>query len=592
MHRLALHGVDVGHRRVRELREPLHDGVKDVVGAEPGRVFEPRLDDQREVPVASLQAVDHVAAAECDGEEVGGDLGDVAGRGQPGRIGGPELQHADQPVPEDHRGHHDAVQATVVQQALRVRRHPVFGGEHGRGSPGHRLGGSGEVVQAPGASVRHGVAAVVAGRIRRRDAVLHAVHGTGVKSGARPQRPQRLQHEGLGIHALRVHSVSCDQVVELRHATGEDVVVLAGEHGGCGRRLGGRPVAGEVEGARRHLLPSFVSGEDASRLARHELREGDVGAAERARRSCLDELERGTVAAGHGHRHGQQSDVTVPAERLHLRPLEQGGRGEVADHQPAPGAQHLPRDRTGRLRTGLLLMPAGAAAAEPREHDDLVLVSDGDPALVYADPFRRHARERQERCTQVVQGEAAGHGGHGGRTPPLGRALGTQERLDVGAPIAPVAAGAAVDGQLAGVAPAAQCVEAHAQLRRRVAEAEPAVAGCSSYTHPSRSRAGVGGRSEVHQTSPESCLRGWSDRIVQDRLSTAGVTACLVSVRQAVVASLRPGPRPGLPRSRRRARTTRPCRGPCAWPGTWPSRPCRRAPPSAWRRPGTPRCRC
>ena len=66
----------------------------------------------------------------------------------------PELQHADQPVPEDDRGQDDAVQAPVVQQALRVRRHPVFGGEHGGPPRRHRLRGSGEVVQAPGASVR------------------------------------------------------------------------------------------------------------------------------------------------------------------------------------------------------------------------------------------------------------------------------------------------------------------------------------------------------------------------------------------------------------------------------------------------------
>ena len=124
---------------MRELREPLHDGVEDIVGAEAGRVFEPRLDDQREVPVAPLQAGDHVAAAEGHGEEVGGDLGDVPGRGQSGRIGGAQLERADQPVPEDDRRQHDAVQAPVVQQALVSVAVSVLGGDHGSAAAGHRL---------------------------------------------------------------------------------------------------------------------------------------------------------------------------------------------------------------------------------------------------------------------------------------------------------------------------------------------------------------------------------------------------------------------------------------------------------------------
>ena len=73
-----------------------------------------------------------------------------------------------------------------------------------------------------------------------------------------------------------------------------------------------------------------------------------------------------------------------------------------------------------------------------------------------------------------------------------------QERLDVSAPVTAVSAGAAVARQLAGVAPAAQRVEADAELRRRFAEAEPAFAVRSSYAHTG-GVVGVAGRSEVHQ---------------------------------------------------------------------------------------------
>ena len=79
-----------------------------------------------------------------------------------------------------------------------------------------------------------------------------------------------------------------------------------------------------------------------------------------------------------------------------------------------------------------------------------------------------------------------------------GRILGAQQRLDVGAPVAAMSARTAVAGQLAGVAPAAQRVEADAKLRRRFAEAEPAIAVRSSYAHTG-GEVEVAGRSEVHQ---------------------------------------------------------------------------------------------
>ena len=47
--RVALDGVDVRDRRVREFGETFDDGVEDLVGAEAGGVLETRLDDQPEV---------------------------------------------------------------------------------------------------------------------------------------------------------------------------------------------------------------------------------------------------------------------------------------------------------------------------------------------------------------------------------------------------------------------------------------------------------------------------------------------------------------------------------------------------------------
>ena len=157
---------------MRELREAFDHGVEDLVRAEAGGVLEARLDDQREVPVAALQAGDHVAAAERDRQEVGGHLGDVLGGGQPLRRGRAELEHADQAVPE-HDGRQDDAGEAPCREESRVAVSgsicgaPASAGDHHGCAAGHRLRRRRVVAQAPRLAAVDRVAADVAGGERR-----------------------------------------------------------------------------------------------------------------------------------------------------------------------------------------------------------------------------------------------------------------------------------------------------------------------------------------------------------------------------------------------------------------------------------------
>ncbi len=126
-----------------EVGQALDHGVQDLVGAEAGGVLEARLHHAREVPVPPLQAGDDVAAAEGDGEQVGGHLGDVRRGGEAARRGRAELENADEAVPEYDGGQDSAVETTLGQETGdvvgRKRSARVDRDDHGRAA-GDRLG--------------------------------------------------------------------------------------------------------------------------------------------------------------------------------------------------------------------------------------------------------------------------------------------------------------------------------------------------------------------------------------------------------------------------------------------------------------------
>ena len=118
---VALDGVDVGDGRMGEVGQALDHGVQDLVGAEAGGVLEARLHHEREVPVPPLQAGDDVAAAEGDGEQVGGHLGDVRRGREAVRRGRAELEDADEAVPEHDGGQDGAVKTALASGSGRRR---------------------------------------------------------------------------------------------------------------------------------------------------------------------------------------------------------------------------------------------------------------------------------------------------------------------------------------------------------------------------------------------------------------------------------------------------------------------------------------
>ena len=626
--RVALHRIDVGDRRVRELREAFGHGVEDLVRAEAGGVFEARLDDQGEVSIAALQARDHVTAAERDRQEVGGDLGDVLGRGQPLTCGGAELEHSHEAIPEDDGGEDDAGESSACQEALRrlgrhLRRAGVRG-DHERCAACDRQAGGGVVAQAPLPAVVDGVASHVAGGERAGDCAGDPVHGAGVEVGTRAQRLQCRQHQRLGVHRRRAHAEPGDQVIQVgdpasehgwvevsgqrkggrcRHrvhecslflvrrppslaavhldesrrgvaevdgrgvqALGSALLAtdevragdvepgqvrerdrLAGEEGrGRGAEVGGRvqqaAQRGRITSRRRRdrlerigvaVVPEDVAGHGAQLVAqaigegdkqvlgplsescparhrllsqaglrlrvpgvftvrqqtrgvaRHEFSERDIRAGERARRARFHELQDGLVAAVDRERHRQDGRVAALAQQLSLAALEQVRRRQVGDHDPAAGTEHL-SDGGQRLAGDFFLevrpaLTRPAVCAEDAEAS--APVGQREPALRHADAFGGHAGQREQGRAQRI---VVGRGPRAGGGPSLlvaGALFGAQQPLYVGAPVPPVAAGAAVAREPAGVAPPSQRVEAHAQLRRGFAEAEPAFSVCSSYAH-------------------------------------------------------------------------------------------------------------
>ena len=237
------------------------------------------------------------------------------------------------------------------------------------------------------------------------------------------------------------------------------------------------------------------------RLAGHEFGEGHVGAGERARRSRLHELEHPAVPAIDRERHGEDGGVASLAEHLSLGPLEQIGRSQICDDEPPPGLQRFPHGGQRSLVPALLLgRRAGrGAAARGEDGEGVVSLGEGDPALGHPDAFGRHASQSEQRRS-LVAGSLRDRRDTSSleRRVRARRLFGVQQRLDIRAPVAAVPAWTAVAGQLAGVTPAAQGVEADAKLRRRLAEAEPSFAVRSSYAHI-EGEVEVAGRSEVHQ---------------------------------------------------------------------------------------------
>ena len=235
-------------------------------------------------------------------------------------------------------------------------------------------------------------------------------------------------------------------------------------------------------------------------LAGHELGERHVRAAEGPRRARLDEFHDGAVAAIGRQRHRQNRDVAALSVDLGVGALEEVGRGKIGDHQPAARAEHLSHRRKRLAGPGHLVGGASAGPALCTEDaESATTCGDRDPAVGHAYALRRDTGEGQEGSAQVFRGEGPCRevrptGGDTRRY--AAPTLRAHEGFHVGAPVAAMTAGAAIAGQPAGVAPPPERVEAHAELRRRLAEAEPVLSVRTSYAHGGKG-AGVSGRSEV-----------------------------------------------------------------------------------------------
>ena len=246
----------------------------------------------------------------------------------------------------------------------------------------------------------------------------------------------------------------------------------------------------------------------------------DVGAGEGARRSRLDELEHRAVPADRRRaaRRGWPRRRAGGATSASARSSRLVG-AKVGDHEPAAGAQHLPDGRAADSRRALILGGRAAACAgcvRVRTRNVVVALwrarscTRSRPTPSAATRARVSRGARRSRLVRTRRGGCRDRRllGRVRRR----RVFGAQQRLDVAAPVAPVAARTAVAGQLAGVAPAPQRVEADAELGRRFAEAEPAFAVRSSYAHVPGGGSGLPDAQKFPNSDQQSCRRSWHAR--------------------------------------------------------------------------------
>ncbi len=253
-----------------------------------------------------------------------------------------------------------------------------------------------------------------------------------------------------------------------------------------------------VRECRRRSGPTLgLPGRDESRgLASHEFGERHARAVERARRARLDEFHDGADASVGVQRQRENGRVApLPVDRG-VAAVQEAGRGEVGDDQPTTRAEDFSDRRKWVSGAGHVLFdsPAGPAVCA-QDTKASVVRAEGDPAGGHAHALGGDARESEQRCLQVNRVEWDGlqicsPGMDGGDRP--APVLDVEQGLHVGAPVATMAAGAAVAGDLAGIAPPPERVQAHAEFLRRLTEAEPVISVRSSYLHGGQG-SGVGG---------------------------------------------------------------------------------------------------
>ena len=138
----------------------------------------------------------------------------------------------------------------------------------------------------------------------------------GVREAAKRRRftggggSDRLQRARVAVEPQDVASDGAQFVAE---PVGESEQQVLGP-----RCEGSRPRDALVGKPGGRLAVSAGVHEEVRRLARHELREGDVGAAEGTLRTGFDQFQHRADAALHGHRHGEDGGVTAPAQRISL----------------------------------------------------------------------------------------------------------------------------------------------------------------------------------------------------------------------------------------------------------------------------------
>ena len=265
-----------------------------------------------------------------------------------------------------------------------------------------------------------------------------------------------------------------------------------------GWRRGDRQSHGGIE--RRDLMrrrSAFVARNKVAGLSRKEFGEHDVGAGEGARSTALRQLHDAGDAPRADHRQRQDGPVTAPAIGLGSRRRHQVRSVEIGDDHASARAQHLAGDPV-ILRAGRSAVARQAVAAVVAGDDEGVIARrQQEPAGAHTHAVRSETRHRGERSLQP------------GRLPALGVArlvrdverrvaggLRAKERLNIATTVPAVTAGTAVAGELACIAPAPQCVDADAEERRRLTQAQPAISVRATDPHV---LPGSRDDSEVHQ---------------------------------------------------------------------------------------------
>ena len=201
--------------------------------------------------------------------------------------------------------------------------------------------------------------------------------------------------EGLGL-AVVTEDVAGDgaQFMAQPGGQGEQQVLRPRR----GRRLVGEDAVGQDVAQLVVRGGSIVVGEQASRLAGHELGEGHIGAGEGARRSRLHELEHRAVPAADCERDGEDGGVSALSQCLRLRPLEQVRRSQIGDDESPSGLEHFPYRRQRSPREAFVFgggaVAGPAACSEDRER--VVSLGQRDPAGGHSDTLGRHARQSEQ----------------------------------------------------------------------------------------------------------------------------------------------------------------------------------------------------